>query len=143
MTKLLVPIHGSPDRWRAALEEATEIHRRENASIHLLSVQPKVSGHVAMYFGRGELQHIQRTAGLEDLQPAQAFLQAAGVPCTSSVMVGRSAETIARAAREFGCERIIMGRDGEPPSGGTLFGSVAEQVRHILSPGNDCQVIGS
>ncbi|MHB1122891.1 MAG: universal stress protein [Ramlibacter sp.] len=141
MTKLLVPIYGNPDRWRAALAQATDIHRRENASVHLLSVQPKVSGHVAMFFGRGELQQIQRTAGMEDLEPAQAFLRTAGVPFTSSVMVGRSAETIARAAREFGCQRVIMGRDGEAPP--TVFGSVAAQVRQILSGANDCQVIGS
>jgi nucleotide-binding universal stress UspA family protein len=141
MTKLLVPIYGSPDQWRAALAQATEIHRRENASVHLLSVQPKVSGHVSMFFGRGELQQIQQAAGLEDLEPAQALLRTAGVPFTSSVMVGRSAETIARAAREFGCQRVIMGGEGEAPR--SVFGSVATQVRHILSSGNDCQVIGS
>lgn len=141
MTKLLVPIHGSPDRWRAALAQAIDIHRRESASVHLLSVQPKVSGHVSMFFARGELQQIQQAAGLEDLEPAQAILRTAGVPFTSSVMVGRGAETIARAAREFGCQHVIMGREGEAHS--TLFGSVAAQVRQILSGASDCQVIGS
>lgn len=141
MTKVLVPIYGNSDRWRAALAEAIEIHRREGASVHLLSVQPKVSGHVAMFFGRGELQQIQQTAGMEDLEPAQALLRTAGVPFTSSVMVGRSAETIARAARDFGCQRVVMGGEGDPPR--SVFGSVAAQVRQILSSGNDCQVIGS
>lgn len=141
MTKLLVPIYGNADRWRAALAEAVEIHRRENASIHLLSVQPKVSGHVSMFFGRGELQQIQEAAGREDLEPAEALLRNLGVPFTSSVMVGRSAETIARAARGFGCQRIIMGREGEAPA--SVFGSVAAQVRQLLSSGNDCRVIGS
>jgi len=143
MTKLLVPIHGGPDRWQAALEQAIEIHRQDGSAVHLLSVQPKVSGHVAMFFGHGELQQIHQLAGLEDMQPAQALLQEAGVPFTSSIMVGRSAETIARAAHEFGCERIIMGRDGQPSSGAGLFGSVASQVRHLLSSGSDCRVIGS
>ncbi len=139
--KVLVPIYGSADRWRAALAEAIEIHRRESASVHLLSVQPKVSGHVSMFFGRGELQQIQQAAGSEDLEPAQALLRSAGVPCTSSVMVGRSAETIARAAREYGCQRVVMGRHGEAAP--SVFGSVAAQVRQILSSANDCQVIGS
>lgn len=139
MTKLLIPIYGDSARWRAALAQATEMHRREDTCVHLLSVQPKVSGHVAMFFGRGELQQIQHTAGREDLEPAEAFLRTAGVPFTSSVTIGRSAETIARAAREFGCQRVVMGGDQSP----SVFGSVATQVRQILGGAKDCQVIGS
>jgi nucleotide-binding universal stress UspA family protein len=142
MRKLLLPIDESPDRMRASVAEAIKIVAKEPVALHLLSVQPRVSGHVSMFFGDSELHQIQHTAGVEDLAPVQALLDAAGVPYTSSVMVGRRAETIARAARELGCDRILMGADGDGGGfGGKLFGSLAQQVRQIVS-GGGCQVIG-
>lgn len=144
MKKVLVPIDAGAERaWRSAIAEAIQIHRQERAAIHLLNVQPRVTAHVAMFFAEGELQQIQQDAGAEDLRPARAVLDAAGVPCTSSVLVGRSAETIARAARELGCDRILMGRESAPGLAGKVFGSVGAQVRHLLGGANDCQVIGS
>lgn len=38
-------------------------------------------------------------------------LDAAAVPYTSTVLVGRSAERIARAARDLGCDRIVFGSE--------------------------------
>lgn len=143
MRKLLLLVDGSPARMRAAVAEAIEICSREPVAVHLLSVQPLVSSHVAMFFGNGELHQIQHDAGMEDLAPAQALLDAAGVPYTASVIVGRSAETIARAARELGCDWIVMGRDADGSFAGKIFGSLAEQVRQIVSGASDCQVIGS
>jgi nucleotide-binding universal stress UspA family protein len=143
MAQLLVAVDPhSPARTRSAVEEAVRIHREERAAIRLVRVQPRLSGHVAMFFGTHELQALQQEAGNDDLAYAQSLLDAAGVPYVSSVLVGRSAETIARAAREFGCERILFGH--EPPDlAGRMFGSLAEQVRHLLGPGQDCRVIGS
>jgi nucleotide-binding universal stress UspA family protein len=141
--KLLIPIDGSKARMRSAVAEAIAICSREPAAVHLLSVQPGLSSHVAMFFGNGELHQIQHAAGMEDLAPAQALLDAAGVPHTASVMVGRSAETIARAARSFGCDRIVMGPESHGGFAGKMFGSLAEQVRQIVGGAPDCQVIGS
>lgn len=59
-----------------------------------------------MFFKSGELNQIQQQAGAEELAPAAAMLAAAGVPCTSAVVVGRKAETIAKRARELGRDRI-------------------------------------
>jgi nucleotide-binding universal stress UspA family protein len=144
MRKLLLPVDSlSPSRTAAAVAEAVRICRQEpNVGVHLLSVQPVYSSHVAMFFGKGELHRLEEEAGLEELQPAKAQLEAAGVPFTASVMIGRSAETIARAARELGCDRIVMGSAGGSGSG-KVFGSLAGQVRHIMSGAADCQVIGS
>jgi nucleotide-binding universal stress UspA family protein len=143
MRKLLIPVDGNTARTKAAVAEAVEICSKEPVEVHLLSVQPGVSSHVSMFFGKGELHQIQHETGMEELAPAQALLNAAGVPHTAGVMVGRSAETIARAARELGCDRIVMGSEKNGSLGGTMFGSLAEQVRHIVSGASDCQVIGS
>jgi nucleotide-binding universal stress UspA family protein len=143
MRKLLVPVDGDTARMKAAVAEAIEICKKEPVEVHLLNVQPAVSSHVAMFFCKGELHQIQHEAGEEELAPAQALLKAAGVPHTASVMVGRSAETIARAAQELGCDRIVMGPENSGSLGSKMFGSLAEQVRHIVSGASDCRVIGS
>lgn len=143
MRQLLIPIDpASPERTRSAVSEAVRIHREEGAAIRLVRVQPRVTGHVAMFFGTRELQQLQQQSGAEDLQFAQGLLDAAGVPYTGTVLVGRSAETIASAAREFGCDRILFGTEGSSGLGGKVFGSLAQQVRHLLG-GSEFQVLGS
>ena len=107
------------------------------------SVQPLVSSHVSMFFAAGELQRLQHDAGVEDLQAACAALQSAGVPYTMRVQAGRSAETIAKVAQELGCDGIVMGADGQGSRAGTVFGSLAAQVQHIVNAGKSCQVIVS
>ena len=132
----------SPARTRSAVTEAIRIYRSEFVGIRLVRVQPKLSGHVAMFFGTRELQQLQNDAGNEDLAYARSLLDAEGIPYTANVLVGRSAETFAQAAREFGCDRILVGT--EPTSlAGRMFGSLAQQVRHLLGPGKQYQVIGS
>lgn len=144
MRKLLLPVDGhSPSRMKAGVAEVIRICGQESVSVYLLNVQPGVSSHVAMFFGSSELHRLQHETGLEELAPACALLDAAGVPYTARVMVGHGAETIARAAREFGCDRIVMGGESSEGFAGKVFGSLAGQVRHIVSGASDCQVIGS
>ena len=144
MRKILIPVDAAnPARMKAAVAEAVRIYSQGPVDVHLLSVQPLVTSHVAMFFGDGELHQLQQSAGAEDLQPARSLLESDGVPYTASVRVGRSAETIARTARELGCDRIVLGQDGAGSLAGRMFGSLAQQVRQLVSVGGDCQVIGS
>jgi len=134
---------GNPARNGTAVAEAISIYSQETVDVHLLSVQAPVSRHVAMFFGSDELHQLQCNAGAEDLAAAQAQLAAAGVPFSSTVRIGRSAETIARTARELGCDRILMGQDMTGSLADRMFGSLPHQVRQIVSGSGDCQVIGS
>lgn len=144
MRNILIPIDaGNRARTMAAVTEVVRIYGHEPVAVHLLSVQPAVSGHVAMFFGEGELRQLQHGAGAEDLAPAETLLKTAGVPFTSIVRVGRNAETIATTARELGCDRIVLGQAGEASFAGKIFGSLAQQVRQLVSGSGDCQVIGS
>ncbi len=145
MRQLLIPIDGasSAARVKSAVAETITIYRREPVGVHLLSVQPAVTSHVAMFFKGGELHEIQRQAGAEELAPAEALLRAAGVPYTSGVVVGRKAETIARRARELGCDRIVMGREVGDGFAERIFGSLAGQVRQLVDGASGCQVLGS
>ncbi len=145
MRKILIPIDSgsSAARMKSAVAEAVAFYRREAVAIHLLSVQANVTSHVAMFFKGGELNEIQHQAGAEELAPAEALLGAAGIPYTSSVVVGRKAETIARLARELGCDRIVMGQEAGAGLAGRIFGSLAGQVRQLVGGTSDCQVLGS
>lgn len=143
MRRLLLVVSDSPAGTRESAAAAIELHRQEPVVMHLLSVQPSVSGHVAMYFQGAELKQIQRTAGAEELAPALALMQAAGVRCTSRVSIGRRAETIARTAGELGCDRIMVAGDGDRSLAGRFLGSLAQQVRHLVGGHAGCQVIGS
>jgi nucleotide-binding universal stress UspA family protein len=134
MTRILVPVDpDQPARTRSAIEQVVRMHRHQShVIVRLLRVEPKVSGHVAMLFDEPELFELQRSAGAEALRFAERLLDLAGVPYNSSVRVGRTAETIAAAAREHGCGRIVFGHD-EPTLAGTIFGSLAQQVRQQLT----------
>jgi nucleotide-binding universal stress UspA family protein len=144
MRRILVVVDASdPARVSAAVTEAVRIYTQGPVEVHLLNVQPAVNGHVAMFFGDRELQELQLAAGAEDLAPAEALLRTSNVPCTASVRIGRRAETIVRAARELGCDRVVLGREGGAATlAGKVFGSLAQQVRQLLGGGN-CQVIGA
>jgi nucleotide-binding universal stress UspA family protein len=142
MAQILVPIDGHGAQAQRALAEAIRIHRREDVPVFLLSVQPPVSGHVAAYFWPAELERLQHETGLDELAPAQALLEAAGVRHRVIVKVGRRAETIARTAQELGCDRIVID-DAGAPAGSRWFGSIAQQVAHLLSGARGCQVISA
>jgi nucleotide-binding universal stress UspA family protein len=142
MRQVLVPIDPSNEaRTRSAVAEVVRLYRQEPVQVRLVRVQPRLTSHVAMFFGTRELQQLQQQAGAEDLQFAQGLLDAAGVPYTSTVLVGRSAETIAAAARDFGCDRIVFGE--ERGFAGRVFGTVAQQVRSLMGSGAGVQIIGS
>lgn len=144
MRNILVVIDARhPARTASAVGAALRAWREEPARVHLLRIEPRVSGHVAMFFGTGELRQLQEQAGREALRPAEAQLHAAGVPFTSTVRVGRSAETIAAAARELRCDRVLLGEAAADGVAARVFGSLGGQVRQLLAGSGDCQVIGS
>ena len=142
MRQILIPIDPSNEaRTRSAIAEAVNLYRQEPVHIRLLRVQPRLTAHVAMFFGDHELHQLQQQTGAEELQFAKGLLDAAGVPNTSTVRIGRSAPTIVAVARELGCDRIIFGQAASGRAG-SLFGSLAQQVRHLMGP-NEAQVLGS
>ncbi len=144
MRKLLVSIDGhSPARTQSAVAQAIAIYLQEPVEIHLLNVQPVVSGHVAMFFHGAELGDIHQQSAGEELAPARAMLAAASVPCKSLVVIGRHAASIAAQANKLGCDRIIIGRDDDELLVSKMFGSLVSQVQQIVGVAGNCQVLGS
>ena len=142
MKNLLIPVDAEhPEHTREAVQEAVRTHATEGVHVHLLSVQARLTAHVALCFGAGELRALQEQAAQDELREPAGWLQAAGVPFSTRVKVGRRAPTIAEAARLLHCDRIVFGSPSQAGAG--LFGSIAGQVRHLLAGTPDCEVIGS
>jgi hypothetical protein len=143
MRRVLVAVNAAADA-AAVVAEVLRMQAQEPIGVHLLNVQPAVSGHVAMFFDDVELHELQQIAGEEVLAPVRAQLGSHRVPCSSSVRIGRCAETIARTALEQGCDRVLLGHERTATSLATkVFGSMADQVRLLLRGGRDCQVIAA
>lgn len=142
--KILIPMQpDAPAKARAAVDTAIKLYDQHGAAIHLLSVQPRISGHVAMCFPAGELRAIHEQASREELAAARITLDAARVPYTSRMIVGHRAQSIAEVARELSCDRILLGAQSRIGARERLFGSLAQQLRHLLDGAAGCEVIGS
>jgi nucleotide-binding universal stress UspA family protein len=135
---LLVVSSDDEARTRALVARALRLLVIHPARVHLANVQPRVTGHVAMFFGLHELERLQHDAGREALRPAQALLDAAGVRYNAHVLVGHSAECIAELAQIVRCQRILC---AEPRGVYKAFGSLAEQMRHLLMGRVECEVV--
>lgn len=128
----LVPVDGSevslkPIDWLIA-------HRddwKELPAIHLLSVQPALSGDISRFVNAEQVRDFHREEGLKALAEAERRLKAAGIEPRLHVSVGESAETIVEFASSRGCDQILLGTRGHTGLGGTLLGSVASKVTHL------------
>lgn len=131
--KILVPIDGSETANRA-LESAIELAKTFGASLrlaHVIEQAAYLTGYDPMGGYTGDLVDIMRASGSKLLSEAVARAQAAGVAADSVIFDSlgeRLAETVARAAREWGAELIVLGTHGRRGVGRMLMGSGAEQI---------------
>ena len=132
MANILVPVDGSESSHRA-LQHAIDLGSRVGkAQIHLLNVQPPIlSGEVVMFVGQATISKFHQEESEHALNHARALLHQSGLAYSAHAKVGHIAETIARTAKELGCDLIIMGTRGMGPLGNLVLGSVATQVIHL------------
>ena len=140
MVEVLAPVRADHDqRW--AVNCLAEMHRREPIHVHLLSVQPRYSGHVRMFLNPEWIHQVQEEDGQAEMAAMSRALDDLGIPYERHVAEGSSAEQIARFACEHHCKQVVMG----PLSSGHLservFGSLNRQVEHLLrTAGEPCEV---
>lgn len=105
---------------RAHTAEVVLLHVIEaEASVEVPSAQPAES----------TLRPAPGVVGNERLLAVAEELRAGGVTAMTSLVVeGPAADTIVRAARELGCDLIVMGTHARSGLTRALAGSVAEQV---------------
>jgi nucleotide-binding universal stress UspA family protein len=99
--------------------------------IHLLNVQPSLSGDINRFINADQIREFHREEGLKALAVAEQQLKAAGLVPQLHVSVGESAETIVDFAAGKACNQILIGTRGHSGLGGTLLGSVASKVAHL------------
>ena len=130
MINIVVPVgEGRDTAW--LVEQAVGLHRRMQARVHLLNVQPPLPRHVARFISGGQLHAFHEENGMRVLAPVARCLDAAGVPHKLHVMVGLQAETIVRFAKEYACRHIVMEESTESWMSALGLGSISSQVRHL------------
>ena len=133
MTKLLLPVDGSPCSRRAAEFAVRLAGDRASAKVLLLNAQsPVMAWEVSNYVTAEMVNQIHEKAGREAIKGARAVLDAAGVPCEEHLLVGEPAEIIAQVAAQEGVEGIVMGTRGMGLVKSLMLGSVATKVIHLV-----------
>ena len=134
MASILLPVDGSPCSQRATEYVISYLGVFKDApDVHVLNVQHPFPGgkRVAAVLGAEKLKQHHHDEGMEAIAPARAKLDAAGVKYKHHIVVGEDAESIARFAKENGCDQIVMGTRGLGPVTNVLLGSVATKVIHL------------
>jgi nucleotide-binding universal stress UspA family protein len=135
MRRLLVPFDGSDNALRGLAHAISLAQRNAPISIHVVTVHelPDFYGAIEVYVSRERMAELQRAHSEGILQVARRMLQETGVPHTEEILIGPTAETIARQADALGCEGIVMGTRGMTTIGSFLMGSVAMKVVHAAN----------
>ena len=131
MNHVLLPIENLHTA-KHALDYVITKNRCDPSWIHLLNVQrPIKAGEVTHFHTAEMIMDARQAAGAEVLRPVQRLLEAKGVAYTARIVVGETAETIARYAAEKGCTSIVMGTRGMSAIGTFVLGSVATKVVNL------------
>jgi nucleotide-binding universal stress UspA family protein len=117
------------DGSRVAFEKAVAL--AEKRPVVLVHVAPApLFGLPDPYFEPGLLVRLLE-AGRQQLEPWADEMRAHGSPVETRCLAGGAWEGIVFAAKDEGCDLIVMGTHGRTGLGRVLLGSVAEQVvRH-------------
>jgi len=132
MFKILVPVDGSANALRA-LDYLVALARNHAAlRCELLHVRQPFGVREHGYRTNEQLAAMDSGAAQQALQPAQAALDAAGMPYASASLEGDAGHTIVTHAIEAGCDSIVMGMRGMGLVLGPIsIGSVTAKVLHM------------
>ena len=128
--KILVAVDGSKPSLKAVqlLIDHCDWYRAK-PEVELVTVHlpvPKVA-----HTNKAQLERYYQEEGEAALAPARKKLGAAGISCTTRVLVGPVAETIVKHAKSKGFDLIYIGTRGMGALGQALLGSTATKVLHI------------
>ena len=130
MKTVLVPIDGSECSLQALHYLIGARAGDRGPTLHLLNVQPTMTGDVRQFVARSDISEYQRAQSDEALRPARDLLDASGIAYESHLEVGHAAESIVRCAEALGCDHIVMGTHGRECACGPACGSTTLRVLH-------------
>ena len=130
--KILLPVDGSEAASHAARHVAAITPMVPDMQVHLLNVQPIGNDWmIGRMLKPDEVATLEKEWSESAFAPAREILKPTGLAVTEHIVQGEVADTIARVAREIGCDQIIMGSHGRTALGGFLLGSVVAKVLHL------------
>jgi nucleotide-binding universal stress UspA family protein len=130
MNSVLVPIDGSDCSLRALHYLIGGREESRCPTLHLLNVQPAMTGDVRQFVARSDIDDYQRAQSDEALRPARDLLDGAGIAYESHLEVGHAADCIIRCAEALGCDHIVMGTHGRSALADLLVSSTTLKVLH-------------
>lgn len=128
MKSILVAVDGSEYSDRATQHAIDLIASGSAAELHLINVQPSLSGAVAAFVSRDQIDQHHREEGEKALASAVALAKKAGVAAKVHIGVGRQGEVVADFARKLDAGLVVIGTRGHTGLAGVLLGSVAQDV---------------
>lgn len=131
MYRILVPIDGSDVALRALGHAKRLAGLIGEAEIHLVNVQPPITGSVGAFVGSDNIARFHREESENALAGARALLDKDATAYHASTRIGSSGTEIAACANERPCDEIVMGTRGLGRIGSLVLGSVATQVVHL------------
>ncbi len=108
MRNVLIPVDGSPNSLHAVRHVVKEFARQPGMAVHLLNVQAPFSRHIAQFASRKSRESFHEDQARKALAGVRDMLDAAAVPYTVHLEVGRKAEAITATAERLDCDRIVM-----------------------------------
>ncbi len=129
--KILLAVDGSAHALAAVRHALHLADARPETGFVLVNVQEPASLYeVVVAHDAERIAEVKRGAGTDLLAPAEALLEAAGVPFESEVAAGRPEHLIGELAETYGCDLIVLGAlgAGAAPGAQAGLGSVARAV---------------
>lgn len=132
MQSVLVPIDGSEYSLRA-VKAAAKAAKISSATLYILNVQPPImSGNVKRFISADIIDQYHQEEGRKALAAAISWLDEAGMPYTSEIKVGHTAQVIAEFIKDHRCDRIFMGTRGLGAVTGLLLGSITTKTLSLV-----------
>lgn len=134
MNKIMIAVDGSSHSTKVAKAAIRLAASYKNPpELHLVFVHLPIPtlGGLIKPVGHEALQRYYREEGEDALRAANRLFARAGLACTSHILVGQIAESLASEAKKLKCELIVMGTHGMGAVSGMLLGSVATKTVHL------------
>lgn len=141
MANILVPIQEGQDvKW--LVNYLSKIHQREAIRVHLLSVQPRYTSLVRLFFSAREIARFMAEDANTSLTPMKQELAQSNIPYNSHVRTGDKATEIVKFAKALYCPQIILG----PTTGNRVvdlfFGTLTGRVESLMRLADSrCEVL--
>lgn len=131
----IIPVDGSLPSQHAVQYVVDAIKSGQQADVHLLNVQPPMSGSVSHAVGKETVDSYHREEAEKALSPAKALLDSSGIPYKLHISVGDPGDVVAAYVDKLHCSQIVMGSRGLGATFGLMLGSVATHVlKHATVP---------